>query len=180
MSASNCTRALVCCVLLAAACGKSEASKQSSIGEDWSARPLDVRSTGTVGGVAFALDLPAKMKLDVDDADRKEWLADKDDYFSEPSVSVAVDAIPPGDLDGAVDDMMVGKEDVIVRRDAIDGGFIVTYHSKNKGLIKTRVWRRVRDKTLTCSAGQAKTGGVPSFDDTRAWLETLCLSLSAG
>jgi hypothetical protein len=170
---------LACCalLLLSTACGKGEDQPKETLGEDWSGRALDQKTSGTVSAVGFSLTLPAKMKLDVDDADRKEWLADKDDYFGEPSVTISVDAIPPKDIDGAVADMMVGKEDVIVRRDTIEAGFIVTYHSKNKGLLKTRVWKKAGDKTITCSAGQAKTGGVPNFDATRAWLEKLCLSM---
>ncbi len=86
-------------------------------------------------------------------------------------------SIPPKDLATAKMYAMIDKKHTIVRKDKIDGGFIITHHSKTKGYVKTHVWKKAGDKMLNCVASQAKRGGVPSPDKTMKWLETICLSM---
>ena len=44
--------------------------------------------------------------------------------------------------------------------------------------MRAHVLKRKGDATLECRASQAKQGGVPSHDETLAWLEQICASLT--
>lgn len=166
--------------LLTMSCGdkKGDAKKDDGPGQDWSGRatkPVEA----TVGGVKVVVDLPDKMKLSEDDADRKEWRADQRDYFSEPHVHLMVISTAPKTLDEAVKHYMVQQEYVVVRKEAISDGFLVTHHSKSKGLLYAVFFKTLGGKNIACKAAQAKDGGVPNFEKTKAWLEKICLSLKA-
>ncbi|MEZ4399606.1 MAG: hypothetical protein R3B06_06290 [Kofleriaceae bacterium] len=171
---------IVALSLALAACGGSK--KSAGPGQDWSGKPLDTTITDKVKGVGFTIKAPAGMKLDGTDADpdaiTKRWQADVDDYFSEPSFSVAYAAIPAKDVDGFVRDAMLGPKDVVAKQAATDDGFVLTTHTQDNGTVRASVLKRKGDVTLTCRASQAKTGGVPSPEKTLAWLESLCSSLT--
>lgn len=167
-------------VLALAACG---GGKDAGPGKDWSGRPLDQTIASQVNGVAFTVQAPAGMKLEGEDTPTeitKRWRADVDDYFSEPGFSVAYASIPPKDVAGFIADQMIDEGDVIVKQETLpaDGGFLVVHHTAKKGLAYARVLKRQGEHHLTCTASQAKDGGLPSFDQTLAWLERLCLSLT--
>ena len=160
------------------ACGSKG---ESGPGKDWSGKPLDVTIKDKVKGVEFSIQAPAGMKLERDegpDAITKSWEADLDDPFSEPGFSVAYASIPPEDLDGFVDNAMVDEKDVIAKKETLDDGFKLVYHTKNKGIVRVHVLKRKGEHSLVCRASQAKDGGVPSPDKTIAWLEQLCGSLT--
>lgn len=166
--------------LLAPACGdkKEDGKKEEGPGLDWSGKALKPVEA-TVGGVKVTVDLPDKMKLSEDDADRKEWRADMKDYFSEPSVHLMSITTAPKTLDEAVKHYMVEQKYIIARKEAIADGFLVTHHSKTKGLLYAVFFKHIGGKNIVCKAAQAKQGGVPNFEKTKAWLEKICLSLKA-
>ena len=175
------TKALAFCVLLAA-CGE-----QSEPGQDWSQKPLDATIENKVKNVPFKISVPKGWKFDAvgtrkeDDPEEitKEWRPDIKDYFSEPSVTVAYAAIPAKDLDSFLKYVMVDdKKDVIAKKEQTPDGFVIVYHTKNKGIVRVELQKNKGDVALTCRASQAKTGGVPSPDATMAWLEKMCSSLT--
>lgn len=160
--------------------------KKSEPGADWSAKPLDATIESKVNNVAFKLSLPKGWTFDgasgekVDDpaAISKEWRPDIKDYFSEPSVTISYAAIPPTDLAGFVKDAMLDEgKDVIAKQEQTPDGFVLVYHTKNKGIVRVHTMKTKGDAHVFCRASQAKTGGVPSPDATMAWLEKLCGSL---
>ena len=175
------TNRLMLCVVLVA-CGKN-----AEPGADWSQKPLDATIESKVHGVPFKLSVPKGWKFD-DASGRKEadpdeitkqWRPDVKDYFSEPSVTVSYAALPPTDLDGFVKDAMIDeKKDVIAKKEQTPDGFVMLYHTKNKGIVRVQLLKRKGDVNLNCRASQAKTGGVPSPDATMAWLEKMCSSLT--
>jgi len=157
-----------------AACGKGS----SGPGQDWSGKPLDVKIADEIHGAKFTLQAPAGMKLaDTSDV-TKEWRADVDDYFSEPSFTVAYEAIPAKTIDDYVRDAMLDKNDVVVKKEATADGFVLLYRTKTWGIVRAHVMKQKGDVHLECRASQAKQGGVPSHDQTLAWLERLCSSLA--
>jgi hypothetical protein len=163
---------------LAPACGKKndDDKEPAEPGRDWSGKALKPVSV-TVGGKAVTVTLPDGLKLEKDEAEYKGWIADVKDYFSEPSISLGIIITAPKTPDEAVRDAMV-DDDVVARKEAIPGGFVVTHHGAKKGLVTTQTWKAAGDKTVTCRAAQAKEGGVPSFEKTKAWLEKICLSVT--
>lgn len=163
------------------------ACKQSEPGADWSAKPLDATIESKVSNVAFKLSVPKGWKFDAipnqkeDDASAisKQWRPDMKDYFSEPSVTVAYEAIPATTLDDFVKEAMLDdKKDVIAKQAQTPDGFVLISHTKNNGIVRAEVMKTKGDAHLACRASQAKTGGVPSPDATMAWLEKLCSSLT--
>jgi hypothetical protein len=168
----------LCLTLSAAFLAGCGGDKKASPGQDWSQRPLTTVKD-KVKGVGFSIGLPQKMKKDEHGSEVSiGWRADMDDYFSEPSVNIYYSSIPPKDLSSAHASAMIDKKHTIARKDKIDTGFIITHHSKDKGYVKTHVWKKSGEKVLNCVASQAKRGGVPSPDKTLRWLEQICLSLS--
>jgi hypothetical protein len=95
-----------------------------------------------------------------------------------PHFAVSYAAIPPKTLDKAVENMMANDKETISRKEVIEGGFIVTKHGNSKGIVQVEVWKQAGDKTLSARCSQAKNGGLPDFDKTKAWLEKVCLSLA--
>ena len=177
------TKRLAICVLMFAACGK----KDSEPGADWSQKPLDATIESKVHDIPFKLSVPKGWKFDgvgdakEDDATAitKQWRPDVGDYFSEPSVSISYAAIPPKDLEGFISDAMVDKDkDVVSKKETTADGFVMHYHTKNKGIVRVNVLKRKGDQHVNCRASQAKQGGVPSPDATLAWLEKMCSSLT--
>jgi hypothetical protein len=175
------TKRLVLCALLTACGGSSEP------GADWSKKPLDATIESKVHDVPFKLQVPKGWKFDAvgdakeDDASAisKEWRPDMKDSFSEPSVTISYAAIPPKDLDGFIKDAMLDEgKDVIAKKEQTPDGFLLVYHTKNKGIVRVHTLKAKGDVHVYCRASQAKTGGVPSPDATMAWLEKLCGSLT--
>ena len=172
------TKRLVLCAILVA-CGKN-----AEPGADWSQKPLDDTVESRVHGVPFKISMPKGWKLEeigkVNDPDEivREWRPDVKDQWSEPSVAVSYAAIPAKDLDGYVSDAMMDKKDVIAKKEQTADGFVLVYHTQNKGIVRVHVLKRKGDVHLNCRASQAKTGGVPSPDATMAWLEKMCGSLT--
>jgi hypothetical protein len=165
--------------LTLAACGKGREP-----GQDWSGIPLDTTYAAKINNVAITVRGPAHMKLDegahkATDADlTKTWLADVDDYFSEPDFQIGFESIPATTIDEFVKSAMVDPKHVITKQAATADGFVVAFHSANNGLLGVATMKTKGANHLTCNASQAKTGGVPSPDKTLAWLEQLCASLT--
>ncbi len=157
---------------------KPAADTSAATDADWSARKL-ITTNGKIGDIAFTIDLPSGMEQDKtgDPAVNMSWKAADKDYSDKPGVSVSHDSIPPKTLDEAITDAMPDKNDVVSRKEAIDGGFIVTRHTASKGLIYVDVYRTKGDKSLSAGCSQAKNGGLPNFDATKTWLENVCLSV---
>lgn len=171
---------LLAAFLLTLGCGdkKDSGKKDEGPGKDWSGKPLKAVET-TIGGVKVTLELPEKMKVDADEADRKAWRADLDDYFSEPHVVLMSIATAPKTLEEATKHYMVEQKYVVARKEEVAGGFLVTHHSEKKGLLYATFFKSIGGKNIVCKSSQAKDDGVPNFEKTKAWLEKICLSLKA-
>jgi hypothetical protein len=166
--------AMICVLLLG--CGKGE-SADPGPGRDWSAEPL-APVVQRIGGAEVSLSLPRGLRLDSEEPDRIHWVADQDDYFSEPSVTLATVATPPDSVERAVEYAMPGDTETVARKEPIEGGFAVTTHSPDRGLVQAYVWKQVGDQPVSCLASQARRGGVPRFEATTGWLESICGSLA--
>jgi hypothetical protein len=157
------------------ACG---GKKETGPGQDWSGKALDETVEGKVNNVGFTLKLPKGMKADRATDVTAQWIADVDDYFSEPSVMVSYKAIPPKDLDGMVQDAMLDDNDVVAKKETTADGFVLVTHTKKKGIVRVEVLKRKGDHHLGCYVSQAKDEGVPNPEKTMAWMEQLCGSLT--
>jgi hypothetical protein len=146
-------------------------------GRDWSGEAL-APVTQRIGGVEVSLSLPAGLRVDREEPHRVSWIADRDDHFSEPSVTLATVTAPPDSIERAVALAMPGDDGTVARQQAIENGFAVTTHTPDRGLVQARVWKQVGGQWVTCTASQARRGGVPSFEATRRWLESICESLA--
>jgi hypothetical protein len=155
----------------------------NSHGKDWSDKPLDKPTTGKVDKVGFTIELPTGM---VPDPARKgdlskEYRADLDDSFSEPSVTVGYEAIPAKSLEDFVQEK-IGHEKkkrvIVTRKTTPAGGFVLSWHTENNGWLGADAMVVKGDAHLECSAHQATEGGVPNPEKTLAWLESICASLT--
>ena len=149
-------------------------------GGDWSGKPIDQVTKGTVNKAAFTIKLPAGMKLDGPAGGdiAQEWRADVDDYFSEPSVMVSFASIPATTIEDYVRDAMLDAKDVVAKQAALPDGFVLLTHTQNNGIVRAHVMKVKGATHLDCRAAQAKDGGVPNPEKTLAWLEQLCLTLT--
>ena len=169
--------AVVLMMSIAALFGCSK--KETGPGKDWSGKPIKT-VTQQVHKVKFSIDIPDGMKLKKKDSDVNiGWQADMDDYFSEPHVDVSYAAIPAKSLADFKKYNFINEKHIIVKEETLKNpeGFFVVYHTKNKGLLWVISLIKKGDKALTCRAGQAKSGGVPNFKATQAWLEKICRSI---
>jgi hypothetical protein len=162
---------LLCGALALPAC-------RSSADADWAGRELKP-TEGAVAGLSFTIGLPDGLKksdaLSSETSTAWEAAAGKS---TGPSISVAKLALPPATLKDAVT-RSGGAEIAIARQEAIEGGgFIVTGHSNDKGLVKVDVYKKAGEEALWCSAMQAKEGGLSKFEESKAWLEKVCLSMA--
>jgi hypothetical protein len=165
---------LVCAAMLSVSfvgCKKSGPSAK-----DWSKVALQP-SEGPVDGIPFAAQIPAGMKLTAQEEIRTEWEAADGDPFKSPHVSVSRTFTTPSTPEEALEYVMPDEKDVVVKKAAIDGGFIVVWHTQKKGLARAQVYRIQGERALDCRASIANDDGIPSFDATLAWLEQICLSL---
>ncbi len=169
-----CGMVAVALVIALSGCGKDKKAP----GLDWSGKELKPVKN-KVKGIDFTISLPDGMKLEDPNAEiTLHWKADMDDYFSEPGVAVSFAAIPASTLDKHVERAMLDDTHTIAKKQEIEDGFLLAYHTKNKGIVKVSVLKKKGDTALQCRASQAKQGGVPSPDKTMAWLEKICLSLT--
>src|SRR5688500_9813242 len=80
--------------------------------------------------LAFTIDLPAGLQKVVDETSGWKWAPNLEDPFSDPLV--LVDNAPlPTSVEDAVERLYLGDDEVVIRKEAIEGGFIVTYRSKD-------------------------------------------------
>ena len=164
--------------LVFSACGgkKDEKSAKDEPGRDWSAKPLKAVDAA-IGEVKFSVDLPEGFKLDNQGDVNVSWKADLEDYFSEPSVQVLLASTPAKTPEEFVQNAMLDKNDEVLKSEKTADGFLLEYATKNKGILRVSVQKAAGDKALVCNASQAKQGGVPNFEATRAWLGKICGSL---
>jgi len=167
--------AAACAVLaLAAGCKKDGGGSGD---KDWSKAALKPYE-GEIDGIKFALQVPEGMKLGEEDDIRKEWVIEQGDEFKAPHVRVSKVYTAPTTPAEAVADVMPDDTDVIVKQEAIDGGFLVVWHTRKKGLVRAATWQLGgENKSLDCYASLANDDGIPSFEGTMAWLEQICRSL---
>ena len=164
--------AMMCLVVLGCDRGDS-----GGAGRDWSGEPL-APVTQRIGGVEVSVSLPAGLRVDREEPHRVSWIADRDDYFSEPSITLATVTAPPDSVERAVALAMPGDAETVARKQAIENGFVVTTHTADRGLVQAHVWRQIGEQWVACTASQARRGGVPSFAATTGWLESICESLA--
>lgn len=153
-------------------------SDKPEIGRDWSGEALS-ETQAKVEDVEFRLQLPAGLKLVTGEDAMEgwaEWRAEGD-YFSEPSVRVNQDALPPSELDKFVDYQMFDDDDRVEAVE-VDGRFVVKARSKDDGTISATTLTTKDGVALRCKAVQAKRGGVPNPEATLAWLASICTSVT--
>jgi hypothetical protein len=167
--------------LVLSACGgkkDEKGKKDDGPGQDWSAKALKPVD-GAIGEVKFTIDLPEGFKVDNQGDVNIAWRPDLDDYFSEPSVQVLLASIPAKTPEDFVQNAMLGKNDEVLKSEKTADGFWLEYATKNKGILRVSVQKTLGEKTLVCNASQAKQGGVPNFEATRAWLGKICGSMKS-
>lgn len=175
----TCLASILLGSLVALGCGDKKGgddTKKDAPGQDWSGVALKPVEQ-TVEGVKVTIDLPEKMTLQDDEPTRKVWRADMKDYFSEPSVWLSTLSSAPKTLEEATKHYMVGKDNEIVRKEEVNGGFLITHHTAKKGLLYATYFKAMGGKHFVCKSSQAKDGGVPNFEKTKEWLEKICLSM---
>ncbi len=170
---------VVSMALVLSSCGgkkDGKNAKDDEPGKDWSGKPL--KSTeGAIGELKFTIDLPEAFKVDNKGDVNISWKADMEDYFSEPSVQVLLASTPSKTPEEFVQAAMLDKNDEVLKSEKTADGFLLEYATKNKGILRVSVQKAAGDKALVCNASQAKQGGVPNFEATRAWLGKICGSL---
>jgi hypothetical protein len=144
--------------------------------KDWSKVALQPYE-GVVDGIKFAVQVPAGMKITAQEDIRTEWEAADGDPFKSPHLSVSRTFTTPATPDEALEFVMPDDKDVIVKKAAVDGGFVVVWHTQRKGLARAQVYRIKGEQALDCRASLANDNGIPNFDATLAWLEQICVSL---
>jgi hypothetical protein len=159
-----------------AACGETKPS-----GADWSSRPLETVA-GKVGHgsdtFAFTVQLPKGLVADPHLTENITIGYEPTPHdFTAPSVMIGYDPIPAKTLDDALRDTMPGPNDEIVRKDAIDGGYIIVTRANSHKHWKVNVTRRVGDRAIDCMAQQANDNAELG-EPTRVLLEKICLSLA--
>jgi hypothetical protein len=172
------TRSWLVGAVVAAGCGKAG-------GADWTTAPLDQTVETKVSGHGFKISMPKGWIFDATAGDQpddpkvvtKEWRPDVRDYFEEPSVAVAFDAIPAKSLDEFVTDCMLGDDDVVTKKQQTADGFVVLSNKQNNGIVRAYMLKRKGDVSLSCRASQAKNGGLANPDAATAGLARLCDTL---
>jgi len=169
---------MISMALVLSACGKKDGkdAKHDEPGKDWSGKPLKA-TDGAIGELKFTIDLPEVFKIDNQGDVNIAWKADLEDYFSEPSVQVLLASIPAKTPEEFVQNAMLGKNDEVLKSEKTADGFLLEYATKNKGILHISIQKVAGEKALVCNASQAKQGGVPNFEATRAWLGKICGSL---
>lgn len=164
---------LGCVVLAAAAACKKDGAGG---GKDWSKVALQPFA-GEVDGIKFTVQVPEGMKLTEQEKIRVAWEPAEGDQFKGPRLRISRAFIPPKTVEEAVQDVMPDDTDVIVKQEAIDGGFLVVWHTKKKGLVRAATYQIAEDRALDCTAVLVDDDGIPNFDGAMAWLEQICRSL---
>ncbi|PKN21224.1 MAG: hypothetical protein CVU65_17305 [Deltaproteobacteria bacterium HGW-Deltaproteobacteria-22] len=169
---------MISMTMVLSSCGgkKDKEAKDDEPGKDWSAKPL-AATEGAIGAIKFTVDLPAGFKVDNQGDVNISWRPDMDDYFSEPSVQVLLASTPAKTPEEFVSNAMLDKNDEVIKSEKTADGFLLEYATKNKGILRVSVQKAAGEKALVCNASQAKQGGVPNFEATRAWLGKICGSL---
>lgn len=160
---------------------------------DWSDRELVEEKEVEVRGVTVELTLPEGMKADGHTDTNKAWVADKGDYFSEPRIRLG-SMTAPASLEAAIDqaEATASPDDLVfAREEEVEGGYDLTYHNEDKTQVSAIAWRNAEDEeeaaedepdwvegggpqAVRCTASQARDDGVPNFEATKAWLESVC------
>ena len=149
----------VVAVVVLGACGGAPRA-----GDGWPARPMTRMSGRLLGasGPPFTMLVP-------------EGLFAETDFEHAPVVIVrAADALP-----ATIDQMYAaigsGMGELVVRKDPIDHGFVVTSRNADGTFVRVDVIKQEAGAIPWCHAFQRAEH--PLGADTRAMLETICLSL---
>ena len=173
-------------LVLLVACGNK--SDHADHGGDWPSRP-----TATVNGAvpvnhepgpAYAIDVPKGLVPDVSDSGYSAtgavfyWAGSEVQHdLDAPNVMVTVvDA--PNTVEDAIKSVYSDFTMKVMRKDAIDHGFVVTWRGvdgKHNGWT-VHVFKTVGAKALMCRAAQ-NSDAAELGEATRTMLEKICLSL---
>jgi hypothetical protein len=167
-------------IVLLAACGK----KSDDAGGDWEKRPRStVRGEASrhgEGGISYTIDLPKGLNPDPSEVAVFYRTGELGENLEAPDVMVSLEGRPKT-IDEAAKSVYSRPDDVVVRKDAIDHGFIVTRsgisgrHDEKRGWT-VNVFKAIDDtRALRCRAEQHREAALG--DATRAMLENICLSL---
>jgi hypothetical protein len=161
--------------IVACACGGKKA------GSEWASRPLEQVSDkvgdDAVGMLTYTISIPKGLAPDpiLSGGITRGYEVAHD--FKAPSVLIGFDAIPPKSVDEAVKESDPEPGDEIVRKDAIDHGFIVTTRAKSHRHWKVDVVKLAGERGVGCMAQQANDDDELG-SDTKELLEKICLSLT--
>jgi hypothetical protein len=161
-------------VVLVSACGK-KSSTAATDAVDWSRRPMvTVDGNAPVDGEkgpAYAIDLPQGLVADPGERQVFYWGDDRD---SAPNVMVTIEDAPRT-IDDALKAVYSEPDDKLVRKEALDHGFITTRRRARGWTI--HVFRPIdAGKALMCRAEQY-SDTAELGETTRTMLEKTCLSL---
>ena len=164
-------------IAASAACGQAKPG-----GTEWAARPLDSVS-GQVGDghgatLAYTLQLPHGLAphAHANGGVTIEYEATPRD-FTAPSVMIGYDALAPKSLDEVLQATAPTPTHEVVRKDAIDGGYLVVFRARSHLYWAVDVEKVAGDRGITCMAQQA-SDHAELGDATEALLEKICLSLA--
>jgi hypothetical protein len=129
----------------------------------------------TVAGIPFTVSLPAGMRKDATSRPdvQLSWSMER---FG-PGVIIAPYFPPPTSIDDAAADARLTRSDVVARKEALDDGFLVTFHHAERTSAETRVHKASRDQGLRCRAFYPDEAEIPDLDGVTRALEEICRSL---
>ncbi len=153
----------------------------------WLGRTLKPFS-GKVEGVAVTVQLPDGLKPKAADKALKGfyWQPKDGDEFDYPQFSISTHHFYPESPAKArkwIKDDDLRKGHVVTRAEAVNGGFLLSHHDSKKKYLITTFFRKVGSKKLTYQAiwirSRDDNGPVPKLGKVQAWMEKICLTLTA-
>jgi hypothetical protein len=152
-------------LVVLAACGGKKPS-----GDGWTERPTEPTSRES-GELTVTVELPDGLVLTTDNGYDLQWTGVE---LGDPRGYVLVGSGPVSlTLERALDDLgMIETEAKILRKRAIDGGYLITQTSQT--FVRTTGWTELGGLNVTCDSALAAAGDVERAAD---WTEKVCLSV---
>lgn len=138
-----------------------------------------VTETVTAEGATYTVDIPEGLPKDKHDAGN--WTDAREEYDHTPKVFTGVYPLDmPTELEAAKKETALSPDKgTFVRAEQKPDGWVVTVASDDKHRLEASSLKKVGGKIIKCHAIQVGDGELPSYDKTKAMLETICDSIKA-